>query len=771
MKKILLSTLVAFLSVFSVSAANQNIANLITSSDWEALFPNRNALYTYASFSQAVDDLSDYEVTYENPGTWGLKVTVRRKTSGLSHSYNITSANWPGDAVTVDFEKFCNTGDNFNDKRELAAFFSNITKETTGGTTGPFSGLANSHSKHGLVFLNEISGGAYNTASGDFPGAGGQSYFGRGPMQLSWNYNYGRFSQFLYGNSTILNNPGELSSNGITSFMSAIWFWMTPQCPKPSCHQVMQGIHDETAVSYAKSKMSKKGFLHTVNIINGAIECRSTANLDKVQLRADLYSYFLDILGFTVPQRTAENTGDYSSLCVEGSASMSDYTLCAFREVTTTCTSPNLGVDQSICGSDITLDAGVTLGSGEAIAWYNGANLINGATSTTYLVSTAGTYKAVITGPSCSRESLVTISTGGSLQTSSTNDYNFCGGGGGGGPESTTISVTGGGGLYNLYDVATDGTPIRSGSDFTFNALDVNANDSKTFYIDEPAGDIYTIGLTQIWDEADIDLTITGWENQTLGASWLLNRMVFTTLATVTLQSIDFDIAKTAGDATLDVKIYTYGSYTTPVASIVIDLETIDYNSWDNVGGYTAALNFELPAGQYALDITGSNIIAKVAQYKNDTKVFAYDSWNAAGVASIDFAKNIGAPSWDPTKIAMFGAYNWKFSTGGSGSSCGRTPLTINNNCATGSEDITKGSLSIFPNPASDIMNISFDGIKVDGAIIELFNQVGQVVISKTLNGNTNIAQIQTDELDAGVYFVKVTSGNDTYNSNVVITK
>ena len=75
MKK-LLSTFVMFLTVFSVSAANQNIANLISASDWATIFPNRaqaghhqgatDDFYSYARFTSAVDKLSEYSVTFSS---------------------------------------------------------------------------------------------------------------------------------------------------------------------------------------------------------------------------------------------------------------------------------------------------------------------------------------------------------------------------------------------------------------------------------------------------------------------------------------------------------------------------------------------------------------------------------------------------------------------------------------------------------------------------------------------------------------------------------
>ncbi|MBL55543.1 MAG: hypothetical protein CMP61_00005, partial [Flavobacteriales bacterium] len=101
------------MSVFSVTAGNQNIANLITSNDWNTIFPNRaqaghhqgatDDFYSYARFTSAVDKLSEYNVTFSSgPGGQGTSVAVS-KTDGTSYTYVITSSSWAGDDYTVDY--------------------------------------------------------------------------------------------------------------------------------------------------------------------------------------------------------------------------------------------------------------------------------------------------------------------------------------------------------------------------------------------------------------------------------------------------------------------------------------------------------------------------------------------------------------------------------------------------------------------------------------------------------------------------------------------
>jgi hypothetical protein len=69
------------------------------------------------------------------------------------------------------------------------------------------------------------------------------NYFGRGALQLKWNYNYGAFSNSIFGDSSVLlNNPERVASEGWLAFASALWIYMTPVSPKPSMHDIVAGF-------------------------------------------------------------------------------------------------------------------------------------------------------------------------------------------------------------------------------------------------------------------------------------------------------------------------------------------------------------------------------------------------------------------------------------------------------------------------------------------------------------------------------------------------
>lgn len=345
-------------SVFAQS--NQNVTNLVSASNWDSLFPKRAGtqaghpqgyttdFYSYDNFKQAVDEMADYLVEIrKKDGVWGELITITKKSTSTTYIYSDVESWWysnptPETVINVDFENFVNTTSDHNNKRELAAFLANISKETTGGWQTIGSGQPGDYADWGLYFVHEVgltSGSCnpnvYNdTTNSEYPATAGQCYFGRGPIQLSWNYNYGQFSKFLFNDKTILlDNPDLVQEDGVLAFKSAIWFWMMPQCPKPSCHQVMQELWQAETGDYAMNKMYKKGFAHTNNIINGGLECRNTSSsafTQKVVLRSELYKYYLSILGFNQTQINNEDSGDYSTLCYESSTNtMQDYVNCS----------------------------------------------------------------------------------------------------------------------------------------------------------------------------------------------------------------------------------------------------------------------------------------------------------------------------------------------------------------------------------------------------------------------------------------------------------
>merc|ERR1712051_351454 len=190
---------------------------------------------------------------------------------------------------------------------ELAAFLAQTSHETTGGwATAPGGPQA-----WGYCFKEEVgcdsgtctqycaAGNPCADKGFDRTCAPGQTYHGRGPMQLSWNYNYGYFSEALLGDaSVLLNHPSQLTSDPVLAYKAAIWFWMTAQAPKPSCHAVLTG---QWSPSTADQQLGRTaGFGMCTNIINGGIECNKPTDA-KVTDRVEFFKRYLSILKVSVP--------------------------------------------------------------------------------------------------------------------------------------------------------------------------------------------------------------------------------------------------------------------------------------------------------------------------------------------------------------------------------------------------------------------------------------------------------------------------------------
>ena len=111
-------------------------------------------------------------------------------------------------------------------------------------------------------------------------------------MQLSWNYNYGAAGQAL--GVDLLDNPNLVKTDGAISFSTALWFWMTPQPPKPSCHDVMSGRWTPSPDDVNAGRTP--GFGMTINIINGGLECGKPTD-DRVERRVNFYRQFCEMVG------------------------------------------------------------------------------------------------------------------------------------------------------------------------------------------------------------------------------------------------------------------------------------------------------------------------------------------------------------------------------------------------------------------------------------------------------------------------------------------
>lgn len=165
------------------------------------------------------------------------------------------------------YPAFANTGDETGKKQEAAAFLANVSHET--------GGLVH------IVEQNEANYPHYCDTSQSYGcPAGNASYYGRGPIQLSWNFNYKAAGDAL--GIDLLNNPFLVEQDAAVAWKTGIWYWMTQSGPgSMPAHDAITG---------------GRGFGETIRAINGSIECNG-GNPGQVQSRIDKYTQFTQILG------------------------------------------------------------------------------------------------------------------------------------------------------------------------------------------------------------------------------------------------------------------------------------------------------------------------------------------------------------------------------------------------------------------------------------------------------------------------------------------
>lgn len=172
-------------------------------------------------------------------------------------------------AALSAYPSFATTGSDTVRRQEAAAFLANVNHET--------GGLVH------IVEQNTANYPHYCDAGQPYGCPAGQAaYYGRGPIQLSWNFNYKAAGDAL--GLPLLTNPWLVQNDASVAWRTGLWYWMTQNGPGTmTAHNAM---------------VNGAGFGQTIRSINGSIECNG-GNPAQVQSRVNSYQQFVGILGTT----------------------------------------------------------------------------------------------------------------------------------------------------------------------------------------------------------------------------------------------------------------------------------------------------------------------------------------------------------------------------------------------------------------------------------------------------------------------------------------
>jgi len=134
----------------------------------------------------------------------------------------------------------------------------------------------------GLQYLKEIA-----CQKGQCPYG---KYYGRGYIQLTWDYNYHSASKDLFGDRRLLRFP-DLVTRPDLAWATALWYWRK---------HVLPALIEKNAIATLSLG-------YAVSRINGALECGSKpSNIMGAENRLRIFNRILVIWGITSKQGTLE---------------------------------------------------------------------------------------------------------------------------------------------------------------------------------------------------------------------------------------------------------------------------------------------------------------------------------------------------------------------------------------------------------------------------------------------------------------------------------
>lgn len=461
---------------------------------------------------------------------------------------------------------------------------------------------------------------------------------------------------------------------------------------------------------------------------------------------------------------------------------------------------PDLGTDQSICGSaSLTLDGGVAQAAGRTFTWKKGASILvsNSSSANTYNITTSGTYTLEVSEGGCSKSDEIEI-TGTLNAIDLGGPYDLCS------PVSETLNsgVSGGG---KTFEWQKNGVTIAGETGATYTATQagtykvivsatgcssVNASATVTSSLPYATNDT----ICKAGDQATITASETvKWYAAQSGGSELATSQTYTPtvnsnttywMGGTGAAATNYTTMKTSFAGGWQANSQVYGNKLTVLAEITISAVTVNAEggnvvvnlvasdgttvvktkTFNGVSGETElALNFTAVApGTYYLNCVGTTGNLWV-----DNTLDASD-YSVAGVITVDRScyADWGAPYGDNYQASTnYGNFTSLKVT--AGSACDRVPVDVvidgtNGKCTiTGTTEIQTSAVRVYPNPSSDVFTAVLD----QPTTVSIVNVEGS-----TVSTNNNVTGTFTfgEQLSSGVYFVSFATADGQTVQKVV---
>ena len=180
-------------------------------------------------------------------------------------------------------------------------------------------------------------------------------------------------------------------------------------------------------------------------------------------------------------------------------------------------------------------------------------------------------------------------------------------------------------------------------------------------------------------------------------------------------------------------------------------------------GESVVELNFFIPEGtDYSLECLTDE--PYLWRDENEDEDLAYP-FDLGGIASIT-SSSVGGGNWNNYYYFF---YDWLVQTASTECSSDRIEVMAT---VVSIEDIeVLNSLSVYPNPTSDILNVNFSLIQATQVHIDIVNQIGQRIISEQFIGNSaqNVVEFDLSGLAKGLYHIEFSVDGKMATHKIVV--
>lgn len=317
------------------------------------------------------------------------------------------------------------------------------------------------------------------------------------------------------------------------------------------------------------------------------------------------------------------------------------------------------------------------------------------------------------------------------------------------GPASFTLGASGAGTTKNWYDLATGGTLLGTGTSYNTPVIST----TTTYYVDDQfnyAGATNSVGQA-------------AWTGSSAYSATNINGGIdFNVLSPCTLLSV---AVKNTGPTTSGTReIQLKNSVGTVINSLIVNI----------TGDQTITLNWALTPG------TGYRLTTNAAL--NNTN-FGYNSpalrRSSSGVTypmSIAglLTQTNGWTGSATTSTAYYYFYNWQVQAPNVVCTSARTAVTATVTTTTGiTASNESNGIQVYPNPASDKVNVLFDATMDGRTTVELSDVTGRVVrtiaIENAVAGQT--IHMDVNDLSSGSYMISVKTDTKNLVQKLMLTK